>query len=144
MMAAFDKDRLAEVFGTSVVHDVAKASATLWHSFGDEDFLRGHFPGFPVVPGVVLLDGMILAALHAFERLTGRPSSGVRRISVDSVAFYRPVLPALNAGFNARTDAAGDDGSSFATKCSVTVAGTRHARASITLHLQGDERSPAN
>lgn len=142
-MAAFDKDRLAGVFGSCVVHDVAKASATLWHSFGEEDFLRGHFPGFPVVPGVILLDGMILAALHAFERLTGRASSRIRKIAVDTVAFYRPVLPGMAAGFTARTDMF-EAGNSFAAKCSVMVSGTRHARASIILHIQGDERSPVN
>lgn len=142
-MAAFNKDRLEGIFGTCVVHDEARGSATLWHSFGNEDFLRGHFPGFPVVPGVILLDGMILSALHAVERLAGRASSSVHQVVVDSVAFYRPVLPATTAGFAARTDTTQEAGHSFAAKCSVMIGGTRHARASITFRFHGDEASPA-
>ncbi len=47
--------------------------------------LPGHFPGRPVVPGVVLLDevfGLVLA---------GRP--GARIAAIETVKFLAPVLP---------------------------------------------------
>ena len=143
-MAGFDFDRLACVFGANVVHDEAKASATLTHGFGEEDFLRGHFPGFPVVPGVILLDGMMLAAARAFERLTGRSGKEIERIAVDSAAFYRPVLPGMAASFTARTEISRQAAHGFSARCSVMIAGTRHARASMSFRIHGDRVSPAN
>lgn len=142
-MSVVAMERLSNVFGANVVHDDLKAAATLTHAFGGENFLRGHFPGFPVVPGVILLDGMILAALHAFERLTGRSGSGVSGIAVDSVAFYRPVLPGLAADFNARAEQTEQTGRNFSARCSVMIDGVRHARASLIFRTQGDRASPA-
>ena len=48
--------------------------------------LAGHFPGMPVVPGVVLLD----EALHAIGALLGADLSACR---IASVKFTSPVLP---------------------------------------------------
>ena len=47
--------------------------------------LAGHFPGRPVVPGVVLLDKVRAAAeeFHGAQRLTGLPQ----------VKFLQPLLP---------------------------------------------------
>lgn len=47
--------------------------------------LPGHFPGRPIVPGVVLLDRVIAAARDAFGR---GPASGLPRAK-----FLAPVLP---------------------------------------------------
>lgn len=135
----FDKARLAEVFGGNVTYDAEKAAATLTHAFGGERFLEGHFPGFPIVPGVILLDGMILVALHAFERATGRDSAEVRSVAVESAVFYRPVLPGPDACFGARHDAARDAENGFAARCSVMVAGARHVRANLMLLTHDDE-----
>lgn len=143
-MAGFGLERLACIFGTEVVHDETKASTTLTHSFGDEDFLRGHFPGFPVVPGVVLLDGMMFAAAQAFERLTGHAGNEIDRIEVDSAAFYRPVLPGMAARFTARADISRWDTHGFAARCSVMIGETRHARASMSFRIHGDQASPVN
>jgi 3-hydroxyacyl-[acyl-carrier-protein] dehydratase len=61
------------------------ASAGQFSVPADHACLPGHFPGRPVVPGVVLLD-------EAFALiLAGRP--GERLAAVDSVKFLVPVLP---------------------------------------------------
>jgi 3-hydroxyacyl-[acyl-carrier-protein] dehydratase len=52
----------------------------------DHPALAGHFPGMPVVPGVVLLD----EALHAIGAALGVDLSACR---IASVKFLSPVLP---------------------------------------------------
>lgn len=52
----------------------------------DHPALAGHFPGMPVVPGVVLLD----EALYAIGLAIGADLSACR---IGSVKFQSPVLP---------------------------------------------------
>jgi 3-hydroxymyristoyl/3-hydroxydecanoyl-(acyl carrier protein) dehydratase len=52
----------------------------------DHPALAGHFPGMPVVPGVVLLD----EALYAIGLATGADLSACR---IGSLKFLSPVLP---------------------------------------------------
>lgn len=63
----------------------------------DHPSLPGHFPGQPVVPGVVLLD-RIAAAL-------GEDGKG-RFKRVDVVKFLAPLLPDEDAELSARCDGA--------------------------------------
>ena len=49
----------------------------------DHPALPGHFPGAPVAPGVLVLDGLIAAAA---ERWPDRTCTGVRRMK-----FLRPL-----------------------------------------------------
>lgn len=53
--------------------------------------LAGHFPGMPVVPGVVLLD----EALHAIGAALGADLAACR---IASVKFLSPVLPGQALG----------------------------------------------
>ena len=50
----------------------------------DHPAFAGHFPGFPVVPGVLLLDAM----LHLQEQESGRAVAAIA-----SAKFLRPVAP---------------------------------------------------
>lgn len=52
----------------------------------DHPSLPGHFPGRPVVPGVVVLDRVMAAA----EALLGEVPAGLR---MPQVKFVRPLLP---------------------------------------------------
>ena len=51
----------------------------------DHPCLPGHFPGHPVVPGVVLLDEALALLLAATPEL--------RVVGLPTVRFLRPVLP---------------------------------------------------
>ena len=63
----------------------------------DHPSLAGHFPGHPVVPGVVLLD----CVAHALERDGGGTIARIR-----AVKFHAPLLPQQDAELSlARNDA---------------------------------------
>ena len=61
----------------------------------DESFFRGHFPGHPVMPGVLIVES--LAQAGAVMMLADEADSGSRRIpffaGMDKVKFRRPVVP---------------------------------------------------
>ena len=64
----------------------------------NEPFFQGHFPGEPIMPGVLIMEAMaqvggILARLSipgVMERETGNP---IRFVAMDKVKFRRPVIP---------------------------------------------------
>ncbi|WP_345293873.1 hypothetical protein [Luteimonas vadosa] len=57
---------------------------------GDHPCLPGHFPGRPLVPGVVILDHVI----EAIERQHGPFEAGLR---LPQVKFMQPLLPGETA-----------------------------------------------
>lgn len=135
-MTVFDVTALTEVFGNDIVHGAGAVTA-LTHAFGEEAFLKGHFPGFPVVPGVVLLDGMMLAGLHGVAHATGRSPADIRSVLADAVTFHRPVMPGGKVRFTARIAEQAEG--AVALRCAVMVDGARHARAGMTFHFKPTE-----
>lgn len=71
----------------------ARSVRARWRVDGREDFLAGHFPGNPIVPGVLQLEALAQAgavAVLSDPRFSGRlPLFG----GVEEVRFRRPVRP---------------------------------------------------
>lgn len=62
----------------------------------NEPFFQGHFPGRPVMPGVMIIEALAQAAgLLAFATQGGPPDPGQTFyfVSIDKARFRRPVLP---------------------------------------------------
>jgi len=60
----------------------------------NEPYFQGHFPGHPVMPGVLQLEAMAQVASIAFLRQTGDRNSRIGYfMSADSVKFRKPVMP---------------------------------------------------
>ena len=61
----------------------------------NEPFFQGHFPGHPVMPGVLILEAMAqTSALHARLRLNDLTGERiVYLIGIDRAKFRKPVVP---------------------------------------------------
>ena len=80
-----------------VSHD-AKTSVGVVKFGSDRDFFRGHFPGYPIVPGVILLEAMCQSAAAGVligqrEGQYAATSDILLFAGADKVRFRRPVRP---------------------------------------------------
>jgi len=80
-------DRIVEVEGTR--RCVGIKNVTI-----NEPFFQGHFPGHPIMPGVLIIEAMAqvggMLLMHAIE---DREEKVVYFMSLDGVKFRRPVVP---------------------------------------------------
>jgi UDP-N-acetylglucosamine acyltransferase len=60
---------------------------------GSEEFFLGHFPGAPVMPGVLLLEGLAQAAGIWLVEESSDPSREIQVVGIDGAKFRRPVTP---------------------------------------------------
>lgn len=70
----------------------------------NEPFFMGHFPGIPVMPGVLIVEGMGQAGgVLAFESLTlDKQKVLIYFTGIDKVRFRRPVVPGDQLRFEVR------------------------------------------
>jgi 3-hydroxyacyl-[acyl-carrier-protein] dehydratase len=60
----------------------------------NEHFFQGHFPGAPVMPGVLIVEAMAqVGAVYALQQLEGRDDKLVLFSGIDNGRFRRPVVP---------------------------------------------------
>ena len=100
----------------------------------DHPVLKGHFPHFPIWPGIHLIEGCSqTAGLHAMHSVsTDIDENFVAMVaSIDKVKFRRPVLPGAKLQYTATLDK--KKGSYMYYDCVVYNSGTRVAQAYIGL-----------
>jgi beta-hydroxyacyl-ACP dehydratase FabZ len=60
----------------------------------NEPFFQGHFPGFPVMPGVLIIEAMAqVAAILVLNRVEDRENKIVFFAGISEAKFRRPVVP---------------------------------------------------
>lgn len=58
----------------------------------NEPYLAGHFPGTPIMPGVLICESLAQAGEILAERTRGS-SCAIELVGLDAVRFRRPVVP---------------------------------------------------
>ena len=80
-------DRILEVDGPRRI--VGLKNVTL-----NEPFFQGHFPGHPIMPGVLIVEAMAqTGGMLLLESIPDRDGKVVYFMSLDNVKFRRPVVP---------------------------------------------------
>jgi len=77
-----------------VEHDPAGRLVALKNVTGSEEFFEGHFPGTPVMPGVLLMEGLAQAAgIWLLHDAPDARRLEVHLVGIDDAKFRRPAVP---------------------------------------------------
>ncbi len=107
-----------------------------WSLAGDEPFFAGHFPGRPIVPGVLIAE-----ALAQLSGLAGPADSGTQgKLAGVDLRFEQAVAPPVEIELETRL--AGVLGALQNFTVSARVGPTLIARGTIALHRGEDDAAP--
>ena len=77
-----------------VEHDPAGRIVAIKNVTGSEEFFEGHFPGAPVMPGVLLMEGLAQAAgIWLLKNAPDPRRLEVHVVGIDEAKFRRPAVP---------------------------------------------------
>lgn len=90
-------DRILEVQGSERIVGIKNVTM-------NEPFFQGHFPGYPIMPGVLIVEAMAqVGGVLLLSKLAEPEKKGVYLASIDSAKFRRPVVPGDQLRFEVET-----------------------------------------
>ena len=97
----------------------------------NEQFFQGHFPDFPVMPGVLIIEGMAQTAGALCVHANNAEDKPIRVffMSIDNAKFRKPVLPGDTLHYH--VEKIRSRGSVWKFRCEAFVDGKRTAEAEI-------------
>ncbi len=121
-------DKLKEINGDESCIGVKNVSA-------NEPQFMGHFPDHPVMPGVLMLEGMAqtAGALCILARSKDSPPSLVYLMSIDKAKFRKPVVPGDQVEYHVTKIQS--RGSVWKFGCKATVEGKKVCEAEVSAML---------
>lgn len=113
------------------------SAKAVWKLKGDEEFLRGHFPGAPLMPGVLMIEALAqLGGILVQTRPGEEPLKNLRLTAVRQIKILGSITPGqslhLSGSLQGMLDTLGqvigeirDDAGNVIITGSVTLAGER-------------------
>lgn len=95
----------------AVLERTDRAIVTLKHVTGAEEYLRDHFAGFPVLPGVMMLEAMVQAGRRLLEPGRNPADPPLVLASVRGLKYGRFVPPGCSLVVRVERGDASSDGS---------------------------------
>jgi len=126
--------RFVDEAGFSDADGVIRSS---YRYVGDEVFFAGHFPGEPIVPGVILVESMAQSCRAWLNWRLGKKADGFI-VSIERVKLSRPVRPGDVVDMQAKPLSVLDEGATSSRfcrfSCSSMCKDEEVAKASMTLY----------
>jgi UDP-N-acetylglucosamine acyltransferase len=77
-----------------IQHEAGRRLVAVKNVTVSEEFFQGHFPGTPLMPGVLMIEALVqAAAVLLFERESASPGAQAYLRGVDNAKFRRQVVP---------------------------------------------------
>lgn len=103
----------------------------------NEPHFTGHFPGNPIMPGVLLIEGMAQTAGAICARNQGGDTNTVFFMTIDNARFRKPVVPGDQVEYHVTKSK--QRGNIWKFHCQAIVSGAKVAEADVGAMLITEE-----